>query len=158
MGIPTAPPRAHLIGTRLQTPGDIAMKSCALMSLAVLAAIVSSVTCSRGAEPERAANAKLTRADVEAMMKSCSNAGRWGDKDELGALNLITPVKRRQAAGLVSDGVSVSLARVLRTPTESAAPFRHKMLTLPQPADITSTSDEYCAAYHGFTLTHVDAL
>ncbi len=32
------------------------------------------------------------------------NWGRWGDADELGTLNLITPEKVAQAAGLVRDG------------------------------------------------------
>ena len=33
-----------------------------------------------------------------------SNWGRWGKDDQIGALNLITPAKRRQAAALVKDG------------------------------------------------------
>ena len=32
-----------------------------------------------------------------------SNWGRWGKEDQIGALNLITPAKRRQAATLVRD-------------------------------------------------------
>ena len=54
---------------------------------------------------------KLTRADVDAMMTSLSNWGRWGKDDQLGALNLITPDKRKQAAALVQEGVTISLAR-----------------------------------------------
>ncbi len=45
---------------------------------------------------------------IEAMTR-CTNAGRWGADDELGTLNLITPQKRREAAALVVEGVSVSL-------------------------------------------------
>jgi kynurenine formamidase len=48
-------------------------------------------------------------AAIEAFAR-CSNAGRWGADDELGTLNLITPDVRRRAAGLVRDGVCVSLA------------------------------------------------
>ena len=33
----------------------------------------------------------------------------------MGALNLITPAKRKQAAGLVKDGITVSMARELIT-------------------------------------------
>ena len=40
-----------------------------------------------------------------------SNWGRWGPDDELGALNLITPQKRKEAAALVQVGITVSLAR-----------------------------------------------
>ena len=47
----------------------------------------------------------LTKKDVDAMMTSLSNWGRWGKEDELGALNLITPSKRKQAAALVKEGL-----------------------------------------------------
>ncbi len=43
-------------------------------------------------------------------MASLSNWGRWGENDELGTPNPITPEKRRQATTLVTEGVSVSLA------------------------------------------------
>ena len=39
-----------------------------------------------------------------------SNWGRWGKDDKLGTLNLITAEKRKAAAALVRDGVSVSLS------------------------------------------------
>ena len=48
--------------------------------------------------------------EFHAAMDDLSNWGRWGDDDELGAANLITPQKRRAAAALVTEGVSVSLA------------------------------------------------
>ena len=57
--------------------------------------------------------AKLSTKDVEEMMTTLSNWGRWGKDDELGALNLITPGKRKEAAAQVKEGVSVSLARDL---------------------------------------------
>jgi hypothetical protein len=44
------------------------------------------------------------------VVQGISNWGRWGTDDELGTLNLITPEKRKSAAALVRDGVSVSLA------------------------------------------------
>ena len=53
----------------------------------------------------------LTRQDVLTMMKTLSNWGRWGKDDQLGALNLITPQKRKEAAGLVQEGISISLTR-----------------------------------------------
>ena len=43
-------------------------------------------------------------------MKELSNWGRWGDKDELGAANLITPAKRKQALALAREGLTISLA------------------------------------------------
>ena len=96
----------------------------------------------------------LTTADVEGMMTSLSNWGRWGKDDELGALNLITAEKRRQAAELVSEGVSVSLSRnAIKEPVDSSAPFEHTTQVNP-----TSAGDEYSVKYHGFTQTHMDAL
>ena len=37
-----------------------------------------------------------TKEDFLRAMDELSNWGRWGDDDELGAANLITPEKRRQ--------------------------------------------------------------
>src|SRR5258705_4140019 len=45
------------------------------------------------------------------MMTELSNWGRWGKDDQKGAVNLITPAKRKQALAAVKDGVSVSMAR-----------------------------------------------
>ena len=53
----------------------------------------------------------MTLTDIDRQLKELSNWGRWGDDDELGALNLITPKMRRRAARLVKRGVTVSLAR-----------------------------------------------
>jgi kynurenine formamidase len=39
-----------------------------------------------------------------------SNWGRWGEHDELGTANLITPAKRLEGAACVRTGVAVSLA------------------------------------------------
>src|SRR6476660_3562464 len=61
-------------------------------------------------EPRAQAQPKLTKADIDRMMTELSNWGRWGKEDQLGAINLITPAKRKQAASLVREGVSVSLA------------------------------------------------
>ena len=36
----------------------------------------------------------MTKADVERLTKELSNWGRWGKKDQLGALNLITKAKQ----------------------------------------------------------------
>ncbi|ATY16326.1 hypothetical protein CU254_12805 [Amycolatopsis sp. AA4] len=40
-----------------------------------------------------------------------SNWGRWGDDDQRGTLNLITPEVRRRAARLVREGIRVSCSR-----------------------------------------------
>lgn len=52
------------------------------------------------------------------------NWGRWGDDDQAGALNLVTPEVTRRAAGLVRDGRTVSLAQPLgpSSPTPAHRP------------------------------------
>jgi kynurenine formamidase len=136
------------------------MKHRAYIPLAVVGSLLFFAFGPIGAgEPDSAARPKLAKTDVEAMMKSLSNWGRWGRDDELGALNLITPEKRKQAARLVTEGVSVSLAHnAVKIETAGSGPFGHKMLALPGQMDITSAADEYRVAYHGFTQTHMDAL
>jgi kynurenine formamidase len=106
------------------------------------------------------ARKKLTKADVEAMMTSLSNWGRWGKDDQRGALNLITPEKRRQAAALVQEGVTLSLARAaIKEPVDDSPAFVHRMVSLPREGqEIASSADEYTVRYHGFTQTHLDGL
>ena len=53
-------------------------------------------------------------ARVDALARELSNWGRWGDEDELGTLNLITPEKRLQAAACVRSGTILSLGLELR--------------------------------------------
>src|SRR5579862_5733292 len=103
----------------------------------------------------------VTQADVERMMKELSNWGRWGKQDQLGALNLITPAKRKEAAALVKEGVSVSLAR--DTETEKAldndSPFVHEMNnTGANPLAGSYAMDTYKVSYHGYAHTHMDSL
>jgi kynurenine formamidase len=105
------------------------------------------------------ARPKVTRSDIDSMMKSLSNWGRWGADDELGTLNLITPAKRKQAAALVRDGLCVSLAHdASKTPSDNYSAFGHTMIIPPQNSDFTFVSDEYRVAYHGFMETHMDSL
>ena len=46
---------------------------------------------------------------LEDYIQRCSNWGRWGPRDQLGTVNLITPDKIREAAGLVKVGKTISL-------------------------------------------------
>lgn len=53
----------------------------------------------------------VTKGEIDKWMTGeCSNWGRWGKTDQMGAVNLITDAERREAAGLVHESVSVSLA------------------------------------------------
>src|SRR6202162_3815842 len=57
--------------------------------------------------------------DYHRALKELSNWGRWGNDDELGAANLITPAKRKQALATAREGVTISLAHDI--PQEKAA-------------------------------------
>ena len=94
----------------------------------------------------------VTQADVERWKQELTNWGRWGQDDEIGTLNLITPDKRKQAAALVRDGISVSLARDAETEVaiENPRPYQVTPLGI--------TADEIRIAYHGFMHTHLDFL
>src|SRR6266404_4559236 len=52
-----------------------------------------------------------TPQDFVRLQKQLSNWNRWGAGDQMGAVNLITPAKRKAAVRLVREGVSYSMAR-----------------------------------------------
>ena len=103
---------------------------------------------------------KMTKADVERQIEELSNWGRWGKDDQLGALNLITPEKRIQAAQLVKKGISVSLARDVEKDAalDNASPFRHEMVQFGRGTTGPWASDKFSVDYHGFAHTHMDSL
>src|SRR5574342_687752 len=71
----------------------------------------------------------VTTEQYERWKKDLSNWGRWGKDDQIGALNLITPAKRKAAAALVKEGVSVSLAADPDTEKaiDNPNPYEHQM-------------------------------
>jgi kynurenine formamidase len=96
--------------------------------------------------------------DYRDYARRFSNWGRWGDGDNLGTLNHITPAHRVAAAKLVRDGTAVSLANPLATadvvgPRRNANPAEHRMLV-----GDSACSDYIGVSYHGFVNTHIDAL
>ena len=102
---------------------------------------------------------RLSQADVGEMMQSISNWGRWGKEDQLGTLNLITPDKRKQAAAEVKEGVSISLSyNAIIRPMFGSHPFVHRMTKTGQMPGSTGAEDIYSVQFHGFTVTHLDAL
>lgn len=106
------------------------------------------------------AQEKLTKADIEQLVEELSNWGRWGNDDQLGTLNLITPEKRVQAARLIQSGISVSLARTVEKKIAKDNPraFNHQMLSVGKGATGMWSGDQYSVAYHGFAHTHMDSL
>jgi kynurenine formamidase len=93
--------------------------------------------------------------NTEAFQK-CNNWGRWGDDDELGTLNLITPQKRHEAAALVRTGEVVSLSRAITHRAESGSISLQIMLLSPSPE--LSVNDAMMIAPHGRVVTHLDAI
>lgn len=122
--------------------------------LIVCAALALSSSTMVGQSPETVSAAEFARWGEE-----ISNWGRWGDDDELGTLNLLTPEKRRAATRLVQDGVSVSLARVLDTEenARNPRPFRQE-LSISTIGEHEVAGDTYSVQYHGFAHSHMDGL
>ena len=53
--------------------------------------------------------ANVTPQYCEALWQKVNNWGRWGDQDQRGALNHITPDKIQQAAALVNQGKAIGI-------------------------------------------------
>ena len=99
----------------------------------------------------------LTKSQFDQLFKEISNWGRWGKEDQLGTLNLITSERRREATGLVKEGISVSLARNLNTQKaiDNPTPFEDKMVL---GVDGVFNMDIYTVNFHGVAFSHFDAL
>ena len=52
-----------------------------------------------------------TKDEVLAYLKEDRNWGRWGNDDQMGAINMITPEKRLAATATVKSGRAGSLSR-----------------------------------------------
>src|SRR5262245_64037433 len=91
----------------------------------------------------------VTAAEYESWKKDLSNWGRWGKDDQIGALNLITPTKRKAAAALVKEGYSVSLAGDADTvqAVDNPNPYNARMLAI--------GNDRIEVTYHGSAHTQL---
>ncbi len=94
---------------------------------------------------------------VAALVASCSNAGRWGVDDELGTLNLITADVRRRAAGLVSEGISISLASDLSLQHGPLTDSLTGHVAFTDPTASIAVADDITMHVHGWS-THLDSL
>ena len=111
-----------------------------------------------------------TESEVPQYFTTLSNWGRWGENDQLGTLNLITPEKRVQAARLVQQGIAIGCARPILTEASADAanpPPVHFMIESgegyvtpsgPGRGPRQVASDFFGMAFHGITITHIDAL
>ena len=78
----------------------------------VAATILAVGACSEGGAQGEPGD-EVTKEQYDTWMTELSNWGRWGDDDQVGALNLITSAKRIDAARLVETGTVVSMARTM---------------------------------------------
>lgn len=112
------------------------------------------------AAPASSATANDTRTTPEEFrtwMQTLNNWGRWGATDELGAINLITPAKRRAAAALVREGAVISLAH--NWLTEKAADATTPFTLMPRiSGQALYAFDREEIDFHGYTFSHLDAL
>ena len=112
-----------------------------------------------------------TESEVLEYFSVLSNWGRWGDDDQLGTMNLITPSKRVEAARLVREGIAVGCARPIdsrdASPDVANPPPVHFMVESgegyvtpsgPQRGPRQVASDFFGMVFHGITVTHIDAL
>ena len=110
-----------------------------------------------------------SEAEVLGYFDKLSNWGRWGDDDQLGTPNLITPEVTKRALALVQEGVTVSLSReiVWEGAADVPSPPVHFMIESgegwasgekvsyrPNAAAI----DYIGMVFHGVAVTHVDSL
>jgi len=96
--------------------------------------------------------------DYHRALKELSNWGRWGAEDELGAANLITPTKRKQALALAKEGVAISMAHdVIQEKAVDAPNILERTLANVTPAG-TADRYQYTGTYHGVSHSHLDAV
>ena len=98
-----------------------------------------------------------TIAQFDQWMEELSNWGRWGPNDQLGAANLMTEAKRREAAALVRTGTTVSLAHDFLTneAIDVSEPYVLQMSVNPEGQYSGDRIDVY---FHGVTFSHLDGL
>jgi kynurenine formamidase len=100
--------------------------------------------------------------EVLDYFKSLSNWGRWGDDDEAGTLNLITPQRTAHASSLVTEGLSISCSRPLSPKPERYVGYEytHRMNASGEAAPAHGpghATDWFGLSFHGFEHTHLDS-
>jgi kynurenine formamidase len=89
-----------------------------------------------------------------------SNWGRWGSDNMLGTLNYITQDKRKSAAALVREGLTVSCARPVELGPSMDVPAKFAQRFMERSGDVeepTGASDALLVSMHGGGRTHLDS-
>jgi kynurenine formamidase len=134
--------------------------SARIASVAVLAGGLGVVLASLGplSRPVQGQGATaVTEGDLLYWVTAFSNHGRW-ENVGLGAANLITPKKRRDAAKLVKEGVSVSMAHDVPQTAAEDPTYLERTVLNPQGDPFISDRYRYQGTYHGSSHSHLDAL
>jgi|GEM_PF-1640673 len=98
--------------------------------------------------------------EVHGWLDNRNNWGRWGDDDQVGAVNLIDARKRVEALGMARTGRVVSISRPYPKepgPT-NPTPAQHFIRRGDRPYRSGAVVDYYGFIYHGHNHTHLDAL
>ena len=129
------------------------------LMIGVAAIVVVGVVSLRYAQSQSVARPAIaTEEDFRRAMKELSNWGRWGADDELGAANLITPARRKQALALAKEGLTVSLAHdVVQEKAADAPNILERVLGTVTPNGTTDRY-QYTGTYHGVAHSHLDAV
>ena len=132
------------------------MRLLAVSAFVILVGAAGATVRSQGGRDGERLSRLVTQAEYDRWQTELSNWGRWGKDDELGTLNLITPAKRRAAALLVKEGVTVSLASISQTAkaVDVPCPNEWAMLTA---SDEGATDRIAYPCIHGAGTTHLDA-
>lgn len=114
---------------------------------------VAAAVTARVGQPQPS-KSPVSAEQYERWKKELSNWGRWGKDDKIGTLNLITSEKTKQAAALVRDGFSVSIARYWANgdvkDTEGGA------TDVTNPYELSESGNRVEVSIHGQATTHFD--
>ena len=105
----------------------------------------------------------VSASEFEALFRAVSTWGRWGEHDQRGALNELTPKRVAAAARLVREGVSVSLSLPLNTQAapDNPEPDVHRMVLSEAPGvgsgSLQFFKDFVGSNYHNEGHSHIDA-
>jgi hypothetical protein len=104
--------------------------------------------------------------ELDQMYESLKVWGRWGEDDQRGGLNHLTPERSLAALSTVRTGETISLSHDLATEPlpEHPHPVQHHMLASSDALDSSgipgyqAARDHLALDIHGLWTTHVDAL
>ncbi len=110
--------------------------------------------------------AEVTPAYCESLWQEVNNWQRWGDKDQKGALNLITKEKIAEAAALVKTGVTIGVGNPwpVDPSPHNPWPAEHRMIRAGDDCDypgvpgLSVALDYIGVQHHGISCSHIDAL